>query len=188
MKFNTIYFLNTLAILLTVSCNYSVENFSEEELKLTKSFDKSQTFIFISENGELDTIMFKKFNIRKETVNHVERGFYSTNHLEIPYRFTKESYHQFDLDGNRPDEQDLISIEKSSAGFGGIEICFIGLLFDEDGIKKAHKNDTNIYQFDSSFSIAKWFNVKNGIKNFTFDTEIGIVNYTDERNVKWKRK
>jgi len=31
-------------------------------------------------------------------------------------------------------------------------------------------------------------NVEKKIKNFTFDTEIGVTNYTDDRNVIWKRK
>ena len=167
---------------------YNVDDFTEEQLKWTKHFNKNQTIIFTSERGELDTITFKKVAMSNETVNDMERGFYKSNYLNVTYEFTKESYHQFDFNGNIAYEQDLISIQKTSAGFGEMGISFIGLLFNEYEIKKAKKIDANTYQFDSSNTTAKWVNVKKGIKNFTFNTNIGIVNYTDERNVKWKKK
>lgn len=167
---------------------YTVDEFSEEELKWVKTFNNKQEIIFISEKGELDTIIFNKIVASSETVNHIERGFYKSNYLNSAYQFTKGSYHQFYFDGNAATEQDLVSLEKSSAGFGGIEISFIGLLFNEDGIKKAKKIDRNTYQFDSSNATAKWVNVKNGIKSFTFNTDIGILNYTDERDIKWLKK
>ena len=183
-----LFFLSITLLLITNGCMYNVDNFTDEEVKWTKPFNKNQTIIFTSEKGEFDTIIFKEVVMSNETVNDLERGFYKSNYLNVPYKFTKGSYHQFDFDGNTASEQDLISIQKSSAGFGGMEISFIGLLFNEDEIKKAKKIDTNTYQFDNSNSTAKWVNVKKGIKKFTFNTDIGIVNYIDERDVKWKKK
>lgn len=167
---------------------YNVDDFTEEELKWSKPFNKNQTIIFTSEKGEFDTITFKKVVMSNETVNDMERGFYKSNYLNVTYEFTKNSYHQFDFNGNIAYEQDLISIQKTSAGFGGMGISFIGLLFNENEIIKAKKINKNTYQFDSSNTSAKWVNVKKGIKNFTFNTNIGIVNYTDERDVKWEKK
>ena len=93
-------FLSITILLITNSCVYYVGDFTNEELKWVKPFNNNQTIIFISEKDEIDTIVFKKYKRSKETVNHLERGFYTTNHLEIPYEFTKKSYHQFYFDGN----------------------------------------------------------------------------------------
>jgi hypothetical protein len=165
---------------------YSVKEFTEEELKWTKPFDKSETIVFVSDKNEFDTIVFKKSTLSDETVNDLERGFYKSNYLVVPYEFSKGSFHQFDFDGNTPSEQYLITIEKSSAGFGGLGINFFGLLVDQDDIKNASKMDTKTYRFNKE-NLSR-FNTANDISYFTFNTDIGIVNYTDGRNVKWARK
>ena len=188
MKLKTLFFINLIVLLITSSCIYNVDDFSEEQLKWTKSFNEKHESIFISEKGEIDTIIFNNILKSKETVNNIERGFYKSNYLDVPYKFTKGSYHQFNSDDSSTSEQDLVSITKSSAGFGSMEITFIGLLFDEDQIQKAKEIDYKSYQFESSNATSKWVNVKKGIKNFTFNLESGILNYTDERNIKWTRK
>ncbi len=188
MNFKKLFPLFILLLLITNSCMYSVDDFTKEELKWTKPFNKNQTIIFTSEKGEVDTIIYKQVILSNETVNDLERGFYKSNYLSIPYEFTKGSYHQFDFDGTSATEQDFVSIEKSSAGFGSMEISFIGLLFNEDEIEKAKKINTNTYQFDSLNATAKWVNIKKGIKSFTFNTDIGILSYIDERDIKWIKK
>ena len=61
-------------------------------------------------------------------------------------------------------------------------------LLNELDYEKQQFYEFKVIAFDNSNSTAKWVNVKKGIKKFTFNTDIGIVNYIDERDVKWKKK
>ena len=70
---------------------YNVDNFTDEEVKWTKPFNKNQTIIFTSEKGEFDTIIFKEVVMSNETVNDLERGFYKSNYLNVPMSLQKEA-------------------------------------------------------------------------------------------------
>ena len=52
---------------------YNVDNFTDEEVKWTKPFNKNQTIIFTSEKGEFDTIIFKEVVMIKK-VNKLLTG------------------------------------------------------------------------------------------------------------------
>jgi hypothetical protein len=188
--------LITLTMLLTFllsSCfdkTYKVDNFSNEELKWFKPFAKADTVVFISEKTELDTIIFHKTISQSDSVRSFEIGFYNTNYLTVPYEFTKNSYHQFAImgDGKTRYTQDILSISKESSGNGSFEFIFIGTIYSGENFKNIQKLNDSCYFFDSNKATYSEMNVEKGIKNFTFDIEKGIIKYTDDRYVKWKRK
>ena len=155
-----------------------------------KPFDKTQTVIFVSEKNELDTIIFQAKEAASTSTRGFEQGFYNTNYLTVSYYFTKGSYHQFAMmsDGKTLYDQDILNVSKSSAGFGFMEIIFIWSIFSDDNLDSIQQINDSTYFFDSQKATYSAMNVEKGIENFTFNTNIGITNYTDDRNVKWERK
>jgi len=188
----SIYFVITLTLLLT-SCVPKVgkvKDFTKDELNWFKPFGKTDTVIYISEKSELDTIIFHKTVADNDSTRDLEQGFSNTNYLTVPYEFTKGSYHQLALmsDGKIRYSQAIFNLSKSSSDYGSLEIIFIGIIFNGEELKNIKKLNKHIYFFDGEKATYPMVNVEKKIKNFTFDTEIGVTNYTDDRNVNWKRK
>jgi hypothetical protein len=183
--------LSLLAILIVFSgCSLTVSDFTKEQLKWFKPYSKVDTVVFISNKSELDTIIFDKVQLSRDTVRNVlELGYYSTTYLSIPYRFTKGSYHQFALmgDGNRRYDQALFSLSKTSNNQSQFEIIFIGTIFNGKELMHIKKLTPETFYFSSKQATYSGINVEKGIKDFTFDSRIGIVKFTDERNIYWER-
>jgi hypothetical protein len=182
-----------IVTLLFTSCfnkTYKVDNFSNKELMWFKPFDKNDTVVYISEKSELDTIIFYKTVHGSDTIRSFEQGYFNTNYLIVPYEFTKSSYHQFAIMGDNKTRynQDILKISKSSDGYGSFELIFIGTIFSDYNLNNIQRLSDNCYFFDSKKAIYSGINVEKGIKDFTFNTEKGIISYTDDRSVKWKRK
>lgn len=185
-------FILTMFTVIMVSCSnetYQVKDFSADELMWYSPYKRTQTVVFISEKNESDTIVFHKATSARDSTRDFEQGFSNTKYLTVSYDFSKGSYHQFAGmgDGKTRYDQDFINMYKSSAGYGSLEITFIGTLFN-DSIKNIQKVNDSIYYFDSRRADYSGVDVEKGIKNFTFNTHIGITQYTDDRNIKWYRK
>ncbi len=192
IKLNLLSYSLIIAIVLVTSGCIKVKDFTSEDLKWFLPYNKLDTIVFISERGELDTIIFFKKIALADTVRSIERGYYNTNFLTVPYKLTKASYHQFALmgDGENRYDQNVVNISKTSDGTTTLEITFLGCLFNGkelNGIKQLNKY---VYYFDSRKATYASVDEEKGkaINNFTFDVRYGIVEYTDERNVEWKRK
>ena len=91
-------------------------------------------------------------------------------------------------DGKTRYTQDILNISKSSDGNGSFELTFIGTIYNDQYIKNIQKLNDSSYFFDSNKAEYSGMDVEKGINNFTFDIKHGIIEYTDKRNVKWKRK
>lgn len=186
--------LNILILLIFIltSCWNKVETVKEfniDELIWYKPYDKTDTVIFVSDKNELDSIIFNKASSESDSTRDFEQGFSNTNYLTVSYTYTKGSYHQPALMGDSKTryDQNILNMSKSSDGYGDLEIEFIGTIFG-DSIKNIKKVNDSIYFFDSKRADYSEMNVEKGIKDFTFSTKRGITNYTDDRNIKWKRK
>jgi hypothetical protein len=82
-----------------------------------------------------------------------------------------------------------LSISNSSSSeFTEKEISFIGIIFNGKEMENIKQLDSSTYFFDSNKATYPEINVEEGISNFTFDTEKGIIQYTDNRNINWTRK
>jgi len=172
------------------SCSYRVKEFTEDELKWQKPFDKTDTVIFISENNELDTIIFYKTVAKSHSVRSLERGFYDENYLTVRYEFSSGSYHQSARmsDGGERYTHHFVNMVRSSSDYQSLEITFIGTFFSGKNLDSIQKIDRTTYFFESVKGNYAGVNVEEGIRDFTFDSDIGITNYTDKRNIKWRRK
>ena len=187
--------MRLLILILTITltaCNnrtYKVDDFTTEELVWYKPFAKTDTVIYISDKGEKDSIIFKTPKAESDSIRSFEQGFANTNYLTVVYEFTEGSYHQSAImsDGKTRYDHWFVNSSKSSSGYGSVEITFIGTFFSEK-INNIKKVNDSIYYFDSNKADYSGLNVEKGIKNFTFNTRLGVVEFIDDRNIKWKRQ
>lgn len=180
-----------LTALTLTSCfhkTYKVADFTGEELLWFKPFTKTDTVVFISAKGELDSVIFKAAESSHDAVRNFEQGFYNTNYLTVNYDFTRGSHHQFAMmsDGKTRYDQDFMNAAKSSNGYSSLEIGFIGTLFSEN-IKNIRKINDSTYFFDSEKADCSGVNVEKGIRGFTFNTRLGVMGFEDDRGVRWVR-
>lgn len=169
--------------------DYKVDNFTTDELVWYKPFTKTDSVIFISDNGEKDTIIFMAPETTKDSTRDFEQGFSNTDYLTVMYEFSKGSYHQSAKMGDlkKRYEHWFVNSSKSSSGYGNVEITFIGTIFS-DSLENIHKVNDTTYFFDSNKADYSGMNVEKGINNFTFNTRLGVIEFVDDRNIKWKRK
>ena len=171
--------------------DYKVPDFTKDELKWFKPYYKTDTVIFVSEKKDLDTIIFYKSVATTDKIRNSGHGSYNTNFLTVPYKLTNGSYHQSVVmsDGKSIYDHNIFNISKSSpGGYNQFEIEFIGTIFNGEELSHIEKKTENIYYFDSKKATYDGMGVKNGIKDFTFDTNVGILKFTDNRDIKWTRK
>jgi hypothetical protein len=90
-------------------------------------------------------------------------------------------------DGKTRYEHWFVNSYKCSAGYGSVEITFIGTFFS-DSLKNIQKVNDSTYFFNSDRADYSGVNVEKGIKNFTFDTKLGVTEFIDDRDIKWTRK
>ncbi len=168
---------------------YKVDDFTTEELVWYKPFTKTDSVVYSSDNGEKDTIIFKAPEAASDSTRDFEQGFSNTNYLTVVYEFSKGSYHQSAMmsGGTKRYDHWFVNSYKSSAGYGSVEITFIGTLFSEN-IKNIQKINDSTYYFDSEKADYSGMNVEKGIKNFTFNTRLGVTEFVDDRNIKWTRQ
>lgn len=168
---------------------YKVDDFTKDELIWYKPFAKTDSVVYSSEKGERDTIIFKAPESASDSTRDFEQGFSNTNYLTVVYEFSKGSYHQSAMmsDGKTRYDHWFVNSSKSSSGYGNIEITFIGTFFSEN-IKNIEKINDSTYYFDSEKADYSGMNVEKGIKNFTFNTKLGVTEFVDDRNIKWTRK
>jgi hypothetical protein len=190
-KTNSLYFPLILFIALVITGCIKVKDFTKDEIKWFRPYNKTDTIIFISKKGEFDTIIFYKKVAASDTIRNIGQGFYNENYLTVSYKPTKGSYHQFALmsDGKTRYDQDVFDISKSSSGdHGTLEITFLGTYFNGKELDNIQQIDKDVYYFDSNKATYHGIDVEKGIKDFTFDIRVGIIKYTDVRNIEWKRK
>jgi hypothetical protein len=181
-----------LIALITTGC-IKVKDFTKDDIKWFGPYNKTDTVIFISNNMELDTMIFYKKVAASDTFRNFSQGFYNENYLTVQYKIAERSYHHFALmgDGKKRYDQDVVNISKPSyANYSVLEITFLGSIFNGKELNAIKKINENVYYFNSNKATYHGMDVEKGkgIKDFIFDTNIGIVKYTDDRNIEWKRK
>jgi hypothetical protein len=185
-------------ILLTLCCScldnskkYKVDNFDEENLKWYKPFQKeNDTVIYVSDKMEFDTLIYHKPKQDSDSTRGFEQGYSNTNYLTVSYDITLGSYHKFALtgDGKTRCTQNFANMAKSSKDFESLEIVFIGTLFNGENLQKIKKLNDSTYLFRGIDANYTGISVEEGIYDFVFNTRKGVIEYTDYRKVKWKRK
>jgi len=182
-----------LSVFILIGCvdkSYKVEDFDSQDLKWYEPFEQKDTVIFVSEKMDIDTIIFGPKIFKSDSTRNYKQGFSNTNYLVVPYSFSPNSYHQFSLmgDGKTRYSGNILRMDKSSNGHSYLEFTFIGMFHNSRTINKVNMNSDSVYHFKSNDAQYKKINVEKGINSFNYDTNIGVVDYIDNRNVYWKRK
>ncbi len=192
MKIKFLYYLLIPILLAATTGCIKVKDFTKDEIKWFNPYGKNDTVIFISSKSELDTMIFYKTVVTRDTVRSFERGFYNQIYLTVPYKITEGSYHHFALTGQGKDryDQNIFNISKTSDGLTTLEITFLGTIFDGQELHNIERINSYVYYFDSQKATYVGMDEEKGkaIKDFTFDVRSGIIKYIDERNIEWKRK
>jgi hypothetical protein len=188
----TLMLIALLTMIVCSSC-LRVKKFTKEELKWVNPYSKTDTIIYQSEKNELDTIIFFAVDtIYWKERNFIEVGFFNETNLSVRYQLTDGSYHQSATmsDGITKYEQYFVSITNSSSkDWSSIEITFLGSFYNGQKLSKdIMQLDDKNYYFGKLGAKYIGMGVVEGINDFTFNTDIGIVEYTDIRDVLWTRK
>lgn len=186
-----IIFISILLFCIIQSCMVGkLKDFSPEDLKWFQPYKETDTLIFYSDRNELDTIIFFSTVSDEYPTRNIQSGYYDTRDMEVTYRLTKGSYHKFSKIGKGNYNERLVLIENnSSRNITFTEIGFLGIIFSGKELKNnVTKLDSNTYLFIGRKATYSRINIKEGIAFFTLSTEKGILEYTDDRNVKWRRK
>lgn len=180
-----------LLTMVTFSTCLRVKKFTAEELKWVNPYSKTDAIIYQSENNELDTIIFFHTDTAYWYGRDLEAGFYNQINLSVRYELTDGSYHQSALmgDGLGKYEHHFVSVTNSSSrDWTSIDIGFFGISYYGKELKNIVQLDDKNYYFDRDKATDLVGDVIGGINNFIFNTDIGVVEYTDIRDVKWIRK
>ncbi len=186
-----IFFISIVILAITQSCYVGkVKEFSPEDLKWFFPYKNTTTLIYSSERNESDTIIFFRTDTNEYPTRNFQSGYYDTRDMEVTYRLTTGSYHKFVKIGEGNENERLVLIENTSSRKSTFtEICFLGIIFSGKELKdNVRRVDNDTYFFDGRKATYSRINIKEGITFFTFNTDNGILEYTDERNVKWTRK
>jgi hypothetical protein len=188
-------FFIIIVLLLFSACSRKKVRFDQSELKWLQPFNKTDSIVYQSENGLRDTIIFFGQQSSSSSVNNMEQGFYNTYSMNVKYELTYNSYHKFikinsigeQVNGN-DESRDLLSINKSNNTTGtAMEFYFLGLLFNQDFLGSIRTDSIRTLKLDETNAVYKELNIKEGIKNFEFDFNKGIVSFIDHNGIKWER-
>ena len=185
--FLTISVFLIMNILLSCTRNSSFNNI---EMRFTKPFTKDQTIIYKSSLGEIDSVKFFKREIDTIKYRNFSQGFYNENILNVKYQILNHSYHKLDFGGGLSNYglvESFLSFLKSKNGHYDKEISFLGLAFGEDYINKILSTKDSSIIFSSENALYKSVNINEGIKNFEFNFNKGVLSFIDNRNIKWVR-
>ncbi len=185
LKTSSILFQLFLCFIL-YSCS-SQQTLKKEDLEFTIPFQQSQSVIYSTEQGLHDTIYFDA--VKRDTlhVNSIEQGFYQASKVFISYRMSPFSYHQFTVKSMHEEPENFIQFELVKNSHSSRQISFLGLVFDEEFVLKQEGNKSKEILFQSSNAQYVGVNINEPINQFLFDKEIGILQYSDEKNRVWKR-
>ncbi len=172
------------AITLLCSC-FGVDPFSQNDLKFVKPFNKTDTVIYTSEKGQVDTIIFSAVSNDTLKLRNLEQGFYDENRIKVSYALTKNSYHKLSTGEVHNEPHHFIQFAQAKHSHSSKEIYFLGLIFDQEYIESIDVNNKSEFTFSHENAIYEEVNINEGIKSFTLNFDKGILSFIDKNNIKW---
>jgi hypothetical protein len=163
------------------SCKPNV-SFNEKDNIIVSPFKKTDTIVYVSSVGiKYDTIIF--FSPKRDTLKFrsFEQGFYDQYVLKLNYTVSLNSYHKI-LNQNEV----VLFYSSSVSDIRSKELCFLGLIFDEDVLNHL-PIDKEIITFNGEQAKYRGMNINEGIKSFDFSVREGIISYIDTTGAVWKR-
>ena len=161
--------------------------FSEDELRFAKPYSKTDTAIYKSETGLIDTILFHSEINDTVEVRNIEQGFYNNRRLLVSYKLSDNSYHKFTVKSVNNEPNYFIHFAKAKGSHQSKEISFLGMVFSEEYLNKIDVCNKNEIIFSEGNATYNEANINEGIKSFVFDFDKGITSFIDTHNLKWRR-
>lgn len=177
------YLLVCLFISSAFSSCLNTPSFTKEELKFANPFSKADTGVYKSSKGQTDTIIYHAAIKDVLKIRSGERGFYNENRLIVYYELSNGSYHKFTVHSSNGEHKHLISFYKNDSK----EICFLGLIFNDQYIDSICNNPGSTISFIINNAQYSGMNINEGINSFQFDFNKGIVSFKDKYNSLWLR-
>jgi len=173
---------NLLPIFVTmfiISSCMSNSSFNSEELKYVNPYLKSDTAVFKSFRGLIDTIIFSSINVDTVKYRNFAQGYYNENILRVSYKLTNNSFHKLLNNSANGEPVDFISFSKAKDSHYSKEIYFLGLLFDENYLDQL-KSTGHYIIFKSDKAKYTGLNINKGIKSFKFSFAKGVESFDDD--------
>jgi hypothetical protein len=161
-------------------------DFSKEELQFIKPFSKNQQFIFKSSTGQIDTIVFGAATFDTIEYRNIEQGFYNELALTIPYRITSGSFHKITVASLNNEPEHFLQFTRAKGSHSSKEISFLGLIFDEESIKRIIAEKRGVLNFRKEDAFYSEVNINEGIRSFKFSFIKGVVSFVDKNNTEWR--
>ena len=162
-----------------------IKNFTQQDFMLIKPFKQKDTVVYLSSKGQTDTIIFYPAKVDTNKYRNFEQGFYDQYVLSVNYNLLSGSYHKFILTDKNNGMEDLYSCSISDISIR--ELSFLGIVFSKDMLDNLLIDSGKIITFNSYQAQYQDVNINEGIRSFTFSTQIGIISYVDTNNIEWVR-
>jgi hypothetical protein len=190
MKRHLKKFLYFLALILHICFSACMQNatFSNDELRFLKPFLRTDTAIYQSSTGLIDTILFHQAMNDTAKVRSIEQGFYNNNRLLVSYELTNNSYHKFTVKAVNNEPENFIQFTKAKGSHQSKEIRFLGMVFSQEYLNKLNVKNKNKVTFNVNNATYNEVNINEGIKSFVFDFDKGITSFIDIKNIKWEKE
>lgn len=179
---NNIFLILILLLLLLNSCGKCVEtNLTDEEKKWFSIYEKGQTIIFKSNEGNLDTLFVseKKEGHGNENCNYYGIGPIQPNIMYIILKL-KNCKSEWNCDVGISVSKDQVD-KKCFPGFYAFGLYQEGNLKNEDSKLENFKISTTDKRFNDVYKFEDGVNAKNSsltfIKSFHWDKKEGLIRY-----------
>ena len=179
--------LYTLTAILFCCISSCMQNatFSEDELRFAKPYSKTDTAIYQSEKGLVDTIIFQQAIIDTFRPRSIEQGFYNELTLRVSYKLSTNSYHKLTVFSKNNEPENFIQFSKAKGSHQNKEINFLGMNFSDEYVEKIDVSNKDEITFRAENAAYNEANINAGISSFVFDFDKGITSFVDINNVKW---
>jgi hypothetical protein len=162
-------------------------SFSSEEIRFFKPFVRADTAIYQSDSGQTDTIIFQAVRIDTIKYRNFEQGFYNENMLRVAYELSPKSFHQFTVGSTDGTPTYFINFIRAKNSHSAKEICFLGLIFDEDYLDNIAADKGKSILFSKEKAKYSGVNINEGIQSFEFSFDKGVVSFVDRQDREWVR-
>lgn len=162
-------------------------SFTDQEMRFTNPFKENTVVVYKSAKGQMDTVRFLRVKMDTAKFRSFEQGYYNENFVIVDYELTNNSYHKISIPSVDKKTENLLLFRKTKGSEGSKEFGFLGLLFDEDYLKRILNTKDSVIIFDRNDARYTGLNINEQIKRFKFDFNRGIVSFTDIHDIEWIR-
>jgi hypothetical protein len=167
--------MSVVCLLLSCISIKELKIFSPDYEHFLKPFSTKQIAVY-SWKENRDTFIFYPVGEFLEKVRHIERGYYNRYCKYVKYELTPGSYHH----NMKESKSYFVSLNNNSGlNMTSVWLNFLELGYDEDGINAQAKTNPMVFDRSTAMDSFTIVNENYCIKNFKFEKDSGIIEFTD---------